>query len=125
MKIKKVNETFFSKDELEQHFEKHVKPEPNELEFSVEDYATKEEYDNGGDWLTKQRVGKSDSDADLVGFITTDDRILKYNKKTHELVIYVASPKQGYETISFYKVPLYRYKSKLRNQFKSELNYNK
>ena len=103
-----LSETFLKGKNLDNHYEKHVaKSWVDYIDDETDelfDPTSKEEYNTLGDALTKQKVRTSDTNSPdrFVGYVTKDGKIVKYDKETNELVVYVA--KYGDQaTISYYK----------------------
>ena len=106
--LDRLEETRFSKGNRDRHYNIHVAKNYydyfTDMSDELLDPMSPEEYDDYADELSKMPVRTSDinSPDNIVGYVTTDDRIVKYNKKTNELVVYKAT-KDDAATISFYK----------------------
>lgn len=112
----RIDETRFSERNLNIHHDRHTSKTWSQYFRDVDDELlepmSKKEYDDSADELSKQPVYSSDlnSKYDVVGFVGTRGRIIKYRKSTNELVVYVADLNDA-ATITYYKTGNnYRYK---------------
>lgn len=111
--LKKLSETHYvDADYRSRHFKKHVRQFNGDRQhgidaglFSLFDEMSEEEYDERGHQLSLQPVSSSETDStsNIIGYVTRENRIVKYNKKTGELVVYKANFSPG-ATISYYMV---------------------
>ena len=112
------------------HYEKHVSKDYSQyfLEFEDELFEpmTPDQYDEYAHILSQEPVYTSnvDSDYDVVGFVDSRGRILKYRKSLSELVVYVAD-KNDAATISYYKLKTTpnhdRYRRLINRYYKREI----
>ena len=80
-------------------------------------------YNAVADELASKNAGKSISDVDnIVGYIRQDGAYAKYNKKTHDFVVY--NPTNG-KTITLHKKTWEQYLRQMKGYFKEELPENK
>ena len=123
MKVKK-NEEFASPERKNDHYAKHVNTKSGEF------FPSKFKSAERSDRLAAMPVYTSDfnSPDDIVGFVEfKDDResIVKYNKVTRELVIYVPSrnkaPKTGNLILTFYWAHPDRYNRLFDNFYLREI----
>lgn len=122
MKVIKLDESNFEKNNLDKHYKRHfteyshdprfAKVKDNEEEF-------KKLYDKIADELSWVRVSKSDSDDNYVGYIAKDGRRKKYNKATRDFVSYSKD-----KTITMHKKDLKSYNKTLEREFLKEFPYN-
>lgn len=124
--LDKLEETHFEGPNLKRHHDAHVAKDFKTY-FADEtdelfDPISEEEYDIGADNLSKQPVYTSnlDSTDDVIGFVTTTGRIVKYRKSTKELVVYVAE-RDNNATISYYRAEPASYMRKKRNLYGREI----
>lgn len=112
--LKRLNETHYADAAYRnQHFRKHVRQFEGDRQREIDagllnlfDVMSEEEYDERGHQLSLQPVTSSETNStdDVIGYITKyENRIIKYNKKTGELVVYKANSAPG-ATISYYAV---------------------
>lgn len=124
--LDKLEETHFESPNLEIHHKQHVakdlKTYLTDETDELFDPISKEEYDANADKLSKQPVYTSDlsSADDVVGFVTTKGRIVKYKKSTKEMVAYIAE-KDNNATISYYRAEPASYMRKKRNLYAREI----
>lgn len=116
--IKSKKEEFSTEDRRNSHFTQHQVENDNN-EFSADTYKDAVEYEQAADELARTSVTTSnilDKESEVVGFIMTDGARIKYNKRTHALVIYVPdkSMKTGNKIITYYKGSPQRYVAKLK-----------
>ena len=102
-------ETHFQKnDAFYVHFDKHVAKNYSQYFREKEDELfepmSPKQYDGYAHKLTQEPIYTSnvDSDDDVVGFVSSNDRIIKYRKSLSEVVVYVAKENDK-ATISYYK----------------------
>lgn len=122
----RLEETHFIKNQsFLNHFNKHVAKDYStyflEMEDELFEPTTPEQYDEYAHILSQEPVSTSDvdSDADVVGFVGTDNRIIKYRKSLSELVVYKAE-KNDAVTISYYKLktsPEHSRYRKIKNKY--------
>lgn len=104
----KLTETRFDRNRaFDDHFDKHVAKDWRtyflERQYELLPPMEKSQYDEAADLLTKQQVITSDIESNnrYVGFVTESGRILKYDKTTYELVLYVCNSTEAC-TITYY-----------------------
>lgn len=107
------NTHYIDADYRRQHFKKHVKQFEGDRQQEIDaglinlfDVMSEEEYDERGHQLSIKSVTSSETNSkdDIIGYITKyENRIVKYNKKTGELVVYKVNSAPG-ATISYYMV---------------------
>lgn len=96
-------------DHFYNHYREHVANNYDEYFRETTDEIfepmTEDEYDNYAHELSQQPVYSSDynDNHDVIGFVTTDGRILKFRKSLSDIVIYRADRWRQY-TITYYKV---------------------
>lgn len=97
-----LDEVYFTKDNLNRHHYKHViSNEDGPLKMQ---YMTPEEYDKLADDLSSSHASRiNDKNADIIGYITKNGRIIKHDRKNKLTVIYVDDDVRGHEAISLYK----------------------
>ena len=93
------------------HFEKHVQPnginpQTGEEEFNIEDIPDADTYERLADKLALTPCNTSDyhKDDTILGFVGTDDKTVKFNRKTREMVVYRPdkSISNGVRLITYY-----------------------
>lgn len=106
----RLNETHFVKNKsFYDHFDKHVAKNYSEYFLETEDELfepmSPDQYDQYAHELSQEPIYTSDVDSghDVVGFISSDGRIIKYRKSLSEIVVYVAKENDR-TTISYYKL---------------------
>ena len=112
------------------HYRRHVAADYNqyfrETEDSLFEPMTEDEYDEYAHQLSQQPVYSSDYDDahNVIGFVTTDNRIVKFGKQLSEVVVYRAD-RWNPHTITYYKVAharqRERYNSLMRDYFREIL----
>lgn len=97
-----LDEVYFTKDNLNRHHYKHViSNEDGPLKMQ---YMTPEAYDKLADDLSSSHASRiNDKNADIIGYITKNGRIIKHDRKNKLTVIYVDDDVRGHEAISLYK----------------------
>lgn len=111
MKFRVLNETHFSKRNLDKHYNErhHVAKDWKEFYSEMADEIlppmTPEEYDERADEISKEVVKTSNANSDdtYIGFMGKNNRIVKYDTNTGELVVYVSESPSNSETITYYK----------------------
>lgn len=130
MSYETLNETHFKKnDKFYDHYRKHVATSWHEYFEETTDEIfepmDEDEYDQYAHELTLKHVSCSDFDSsnNYIGFVTKDDRIVKFGKNLDELVIYKCKQPWDTNTITYYKLNHTRAKERY-NRLKS-LNYKR
>ena len=110
-----ITEVFFTnKKNLDLHYLKHVISDDDEDMKMV--YMSKEEYNNLADTLSNaQAYPINVFDANIIGYVSETGRILKYDKETNLLVVYVDDDILGHEVISLYRQPIHKFYRKLKS----------
>ena len=124
-----LDEVFFSRrnskgkplSNLEFHYTKHVDPKyyaDKMLGVDTEDQLmpmmTIDEYDALADKLSSANASDvRDKDADIIGYVTKNGNLVKYQKSTGYLVAYVDDDEKGHEAIALYKQPFEKFKKNL------------
>ena len=113
-----LDEVFFSKrkrdnglSNLELHYCRHVNPDYCDMELSDIDSTeermsmmTIDEYDAIADKLSNSKASKlNDRSADIIGYVTKSGKMVKYQKSTGFVVVYVDDNVKGHEIISLYQ----------------------
>ena len=118
-----LDEVYFTKDNLNRHHYKHViSNEDGPLKMQ---YMTPEEYDKLADDLSSSRASRiNDKNADIIGYITKNGRIIKHDRKNKLTVVYVDDDVRGHEVISLYKQPTKKFFDRL-NRTGSETEFGR
>lgn len=116
-----LDEVYFTKDNLNRHHYKHViSNEDGPLKMQ---YMTPEEYDKLADDLSSSTASRiNDKNADIIGYITKNGRIIKHDRKNKLTVVYVDDDVRGHEVISLYKQPTKKFFDRL-NRTGSETEF--
>lgn len=79
-------------------------------------------YDKISDELSRRKVGLSDGsdNSRYIGYISKDNRYIKYDRKTCDFVVY-----SGKYTITMHKKSFREYKRIRKRDFREEFPYNK
>lgn len=118
-------EDFDNKFEKNKHWERHKSDFP--------ELSNADEYEQRANKMAMQRANKSTAKGGVVGYIRKDNRVVYYDYKTREYLIWKVEFKKPL-IISFYKISPYQYE-KYRDRgtdsngdlakMKSELPWNK
>ncbi len=57
----------------------------------------------------------NDRSANIIGYVTKNGRIVKYDKRTNLVVAYVDDDVQGHEVIALYKQPINKFFRKVNS----------
>lgn len=116
-----LDEVYFTKDNLNRHHYKHViSNEDGPLKMQ---YMTPEEYDKLADDLSSSHASRiNDKNADIIGYITKNGRIIKHDRRNKLTVVYVDDDVRGHEVISLYKQPTKKFFDRL-NRTGSETEF--
>ena len=97
-----IDEVYFTKDNLDRHHYKHViSDEDGPLQM---EYMTPEEYNKLADDLSSSVAPQiNNKDADIIGYVTKNGRIIKHDRRNKITVVYVDDDIRGHEVISLYK----------------------
>lgn len=116
-----LDEVYFTKDNLNRHHYKHViSNEDGPLKMR---YMTPEEYDKLADDLSSSHASRiNDKNADIIGYITKNGRIIKHDRRNKLTVVYVDDDVRGHEVISLYKQPTKKFFDRL-NRTGSETEF--
>lgn len=109
-----LDEVFFKPKNLDIHYNKHVLS--NEDGLLKIQYMSKDAYNNLADRLsTADAKPITDTTANIIGYVTKTDRIVKHNKFNKLTIVYVDDDIRGHEVISLYKQPTEKFFRKLNN----------
>ena len=116
-----LDEVYFTKDNLNRHHYKHViSNEDGPLKMQ---YMTPEEYNKLADDLSSSHASRiNDKNADIIGYITKNGRIIKHDRRNKLTVVYVDDDVRGHEVISLYKQPTKKFFDRL-NRTGSETEF--
>ena len=120
-----INEDFSDKYDFARHYQKHVSQQTFDMDYKNNqmDFISPRIYEDRAIELMNSKAGLSNSNEDeVIGFMVSEDRALKYNRRYNTIVIYNINTN---DIVTYYKTNYKKYLFKLERDYKGELPENK
>ena len=120
-----ISEDFSDKYDFARHYQKHVSQQTFDMDYKDNqmDFISPRIYEDRAIELMNSKAGPSNSNEDeIIGFMVSEDRALKYNRRYNTIVIYNINTN---DVVTYYKTNYKKYLFKLEKDYKGELPENK